>query len=162
MLCHDYCEEMQGIICLDTLKLELLNEANQMRKRAYLLPRDSMVHKLPMASNGEHQFAMYREEEQENKMYFVNSETKRIQNFWCIPSFSEILSLDAQIPEFQALNNKKLYQFDLGHPGECDDIGRPLLSEFAENKQILLLKSSVVCSSTNSSFSSPNGCPSAF
>ena len=66
-----------------------------MRKRAYLLPRDSMVHKLPMASNGEHQFAMYREEEQENKMYFFNPEQRRISNFWCIPSFSEILSLDA-------------------------------------------------------------------
>ena len=28
MLCHDYCEELQGVLCLDTLKLELLHESN--------------------------------------------------------------------------------------------------------------------------------------
>lgn len=53
-LAHDYCEEMTGAACLDTLKLELLHESNQMRRRAYLLPRESMVHKLPVAANGEH------------------------------------------------------------------------------------------------------------
>ena len=72
MLAHDYCEEMTGAICLDSLKLELLNESNEMRKRAYLLPRDSMVHKLPPARNGEHSFAMYREEDNEQKILFYD------------------------------------------------------------------------------------------
>ena len=62
MLCHDYCEEMQGAFCLDDLKLELLHETNEMRRRAYLLPRDAMVHKLPMPKHGEHQFAAYKED----------------------------------------------------------------------------------------------------
>lgn len=62
-LAHDFCEELSGTICLDALKLELLHETNEMRKRAYLLPRDSMVHKIPVANNGEHKFAMYYEED---------------------------------------------------------------------------------------------------
>ena len=41
---------------------ELLHETNEMRRRAYLLPREAMVHKLPMAKHGEHQFAAYKEE----------------------------------------------------------------------------------------------------
>ena len=35
MLCHDFCDEMLGTLCLDSLKLELLHETNEMRKRAY-------------------------------------------------------------------------------------------------------------------------------
>ena len=62
MLCHDFCEEMQGALCLDGLKLELLHETTEMRRRAYLLPREAMVHKLPMAKHGEHQYAAYKEE----------------------------------------------------------------------------------------------------
>ena len=53
-LAHDYCEELTGAICLDALKLVLMHETNEMRRRAYLLPKDSMVHKLPRAKNGEH------------------------------------------------------------------------------------------------------------
>ena len=53
-LAHDYCEELTGAICLDALRLELMHETNEMRRRAYLLPKDSMVHKLPKCKNGEH------------------------------------------------------------------------------------------------------------
>ena len=88
-LAHDYCEEMTGAACLDTLKLELLHESNQMRRRAYLLPRDSMVHKLPVAANGEHQYANYFEptvEEdalnpnptQSKKVLFYDEDRRRI------------------------------------------------------------------------------------
>jgi hypothetical protein len=42
------------MVCCDFLKLELLHETTEMRRRAYLLPRDSMVHKLPIAKHGEH------------------------------------------------------------------------------------------------------------
>ena len=62
-LAHDFCEEITGSICQDALRLELLAETNEMRRRAYLLPKDSMVHKLPVAKSGEHQFAAYCEED---------------------------------------------------------------------------------------------------
>ena len=51
-----------------------------MRKRAYLLPRDSMVHKLPISKNGEHQYASYKEDHGEDapKVQFFNSDSKKI------------------------------------------------------------------------------------
>lgn len=54
LLCHDYLEELSGQIALDTLKLELLHETNQMRLRAYLMPRDSRIHKINPPKYGEH------------------------------------------------------------------------------------------------------------
>lgn len=118
MLCHDFCDEMLGTLCLDSLKLELLHETNEMRKRAYLLPRDAMVHKLPMAKNGEHQFAAYREELKDDsyQIKFLNDETRKIQNYWAIPSFAEILTLDTQLQEFKAVNLAHIYNFELGDP----------------------------------------------
>lgn len=103
-LAHDYCEEMTGAICLDALRLELLYETNEMRKRAYLLPKDSMVHKLPNARNGEHQYAAYHEEDFSHKVLFYDDEQKKIQNFWAIPSFTEVCSIDNQLGVFSGLN----------------------------------------------------------
>jgi len=54
MLCHDFCEEVMGAVCLDSVRLELLQETDQLRKRAYLMPRDSMIFKLFPSENGEH------------------------------------------------------------------------------------------------------------
>lgn len=42
--------------------MELMNEVNQIRRRAYLLPRDAMVHKLPLPKHGEHSYVAYNEE----------------------------------------------------------------------------------------------------
>lgn len=118
MLCHDFCDEMLGAVCLDSLKLELLHETNEMRRRAYLLPRDAMVHKLPMAKSGEHQFAAYREEMKDDsyQISFLCEDTKKIQNYWAIPSFAEIMQLDPQLQEFKAANLAHLYKFELGDP----------------------------------------------
>jgi len=69
-LLQDYCTELTGATCMDTLRLELMLETSEMRKRAYLLPRDSMVHKLPVAKNGEHAYAAYFEEDHEQKVLF--------------------------------------------------------------------------------------------
>ena len=77
-LAHDYCEEMTGAICLDALRLELLHETNEMRRRAYLLPKESMVHKLPYARNGEHQYSAYQEEDFQHNIIFYDDEHKRI------------------------------------------------------------------------------------
>lgn len=61
MLCHDYCNDIAGQVYMDTIKMELFNEVNQIRRRAYLLPRDAMVHKLPPSHYGEHQYVAYNE-----------------------------------------------------------------------------------------------------
>ena len=63
---------------MDALRLEMLYETNEMRKRAYLLPRESMVHKLPSARHGEHQFAAYHEEDHGHKILFYDDEVKKI------------------------------------------------------------------------------------
>ena len=78
LLAHDYIEELQGAICLDTIRLELLHETNEMRRRAYLLPRESMVHKLPNAKNGEHCFAAYNESDHDFSIKFYNEDDRKI------------------------------------------------------------------------------------
>ena len=143
MLCHDYCEEMQGILCLDSLKLELLHETTEMRRRAYLLPRESMVHKLPFAKDGELQYAAYREEvkDESYQTYFFDKEAKRIGSYWAVPSFAEVMAIDWQLDQFKAANLAELYKFDLGDPsgGNTDDPDRPL-PEFYVNDQASLIK----------------------
>ena len=130
---------------MDTLRLELMLETSEMRKRAYLLPRDSMVHKLPVAKNGEHAYAAYFEEDHEQKVLFQDEDSKKIKNFWAVPSFAEILNTESQWSEFYNLNFKHLYQFDLGQPGVKDEYGSPILSEFAKISQKQLLKSRLPC-----------------
>ena len=118
-----------------------MHETTEMRKRAYLLPRDSMVHKLPVAKNGEHQFAAYSEEDNDQKILFFDDDLRKIQNFWAVPSYSEIMSIESGLSEFTKLNLGKLYKFDLGKPGEKDEYGRAILSEFIDNNQKSLVKS---------------------
>lgn len=65
-LLYDYSQEIMGNVFMDAIKMELLNEVNVLRKRAYLLPRDSMVHKIIEAKHGEHEFAYYKEEKKEH------------------------------------------------------------------------------------------------
>ena len=62
MLAHDFCTDVESQVYVDTIKMELFNEVNQIRRRAYLLPRDAMVHKLPVPRFGEHSYAAYNEE----------------------------------------------------------------------------------------------------
>jgi|LauGreDrversion4_2_1035121.scaffolds.fasta_scaffold1969604_1 hypothetical protein len=62
MLCHDYCSDVNSSLYLDSVRVELLNEINGIRRRAYLLPRDAMVHKIPQASFGEYTSAAYNEQ----------------------------------------------------------------------------------------------------
>lgn len=62
MLVHDYCSDVRSQLFIDCIKLELFNEVNQIRRRAYLLPRDAMVLKIPFPRFGEHTYAAYSEE----------------------------------------------------------------------------------------------------
>ena len=143
---------MTGATCLDTLKLELLHESNQMRRRAYLLPRDSMVHRLPVAADGEHQYANYFEpsnddddqnQAQKPKVLFYDEDRRRIQEFWAVPSFSEILQIESFATLFKGLNHNHLYQFDYGQAGQVDEFGEPILPEFAAVNQAKLAKERV-------------------
>lgn len=61
MLCYDYCQDVSSSHFMDTVKVELLNEVNQIRRRAYLLPRDAMLHKVPISKYGEFTCAAYNE-----------------------------------------------------------------------------------------------------
>ena len=77
MLCHDYCQDVTSSLYLDSVKVELLNEINSIRRRAYLLPRDAMVHKIPKANYGEYMSAAYNEQnylgsEEEQEWLFMD------------------------------------------------------------------------------------------
>ena len=111
-----------------------------MRRRAYLLPKDSMVHKIPVAKSGEHQFAAYNEEDNGQKVIFYDEDQRKISNFWAIPSFKEIFEIEIQQNIFATSNLANLYKFDLGDPSIKNEYGEPKLSEFAENNQRNLLK----------------------
>lgn len=77
-----------------------------MRKRAYLLPRDSRIHTLFPAKTGEHQYAAYSEEIADDTIYtpFFDTDLKKITNFFQIPSFKEIMNLDQQFTKFMHIN----------------------------------------------------------
>ena len=139
MLAHDYCEELTGAICLDTLRLELLHETNEMRKRAFLLPKNAMVHQLPRRKNGEHGYALYDVKDHGQNVIFYSQEDKKIQNFWAVPSFEEIFAIDQQIEQFNALNFKHLYQFNFGDHKKMNWYNMPTLSEFSEKSQKSLI-----------------------
>ena len=59
MLAHDFCEEINSIVCQDSLKMQLMHETNTMRRRAYLLPKDHMIHTIFPSQKGEHEFFHY-------------------------------------------------------------------------------------------------------
>ena len=49
---------------VDSIKLQMMYEADTLRKRMYMLPRESIFLDLDLPTQGEHQFANYNEEEQ--------------------------------------------------------------------------------------------------
>lgn len=59
MLCHDYCDDLGSQIASDCMRLELLNDTNLLRQRAYLLPKDSIIFKMPRPDFGEQYFSAY-------------------------------------------------------------------------------------------------------
>jgi len=67
VLCHDYCQEVLARIYCDSIKLQILHETDALRKRVYLLPRESMFLEVFPAKAGEHQFAAYNEDHAEKE-----------------------------------------------------------------------------------------------
>jgi len=106
ILCHDYCSDIESAVYLDAIRMELINETNSIRKRAYLLPREAMVHKLPLPKYGEHTLAAYSEEAHDagqndlKDWEFWNTENKKITEFWKLPDFYECCTLNMQLDEF--------------------------------------------------------------
>lgn len=106
LLCHDYCTDIENSLFLDGIRMELIQETNQIRRRSYLLPRESMVHTLPPAEYGEHQYASYREEvgnansEDSVYTYFWDTDKKQISDFWRLPNNYECCTLDLRLEEF--------------------------------------------------------------
>jgi hypothetical protein len=106
LLCHDYCTDIENSLFLDGIRMELIQETNQIRRRSYLLPRESMVHTLPPAEYGEHQYASYREEvgnansEDSIYTYFWDTDKKQISDFWRLPNNYECCTLDLRLEEF--------------------------------------------------------------
>lgn len=96
------------------MRVELMNEVNQIRKRAYLLPRHAMIHHLPISKYGEHTYAAYNEENYprpaEDLDEFWDSSTKRISNFWKIPDFWEIYTLQYDNLDFKT---RPLFRYEL-------------------------------------------------
>ena len=95
ILCHDYTQDMLARIFCDAIKLQILNETNILRKRVYLMPKESIFLQIPLPKYGEHEFAAYCEDPEENKLnpktLFYNPEDNKISNFWRLPSFKEVL-----------------------------------------------------------------------
>ena len=125
VMCHDFCEELQNNLSLDAIKLELLFEVNNMRRRAYLLPRDSMVLRLFCADAGEHQFANYKEDQVDQDavrdQFFFDETKKKIKDFWQLPNFKEIGNLTGNTKDFKEKNHKEIYKYFLGYVSDNID-----------------------------------------
>ena len=140
LLCHDYCTDIQSQIYLDSMRLELMNEVNQIRQRAYLLPRHAMVHSIPRSKYGESQYAAYCEpeptDEQLTKEWlFFDPAIKQITDFWTLPNNWEITTLQADVEKFQKLNGiTKLYQLK----ADNDENPLRLPDVFSDNQKSLL------------------------
>lgn len=124
MLAHDYCTDIESALYLDSIRMELINETNSIRKRSYLLPRDAMLHKLPLPRYGEHTYAAYSEENFHDSQNppldweFYNTEKREITDFWKLPDFYECCTLNLQLEDFQKKNLRKLYSYNLDFPDE--------------------------------------------
>ena len=117
MLARIYC---------DALKLQTLWETDSLRRRAYLLPRDSIFVEMFPSRSGEHAFAHYNEEAlyessglpSRDAMLFYNKSENRIANFWRLPSNKEVVEIDIDVEVFKKANMPQNLNYDLGVPAE--------------------------------------------
>jgi hypothetical protein len=97
--------------------MQLLHETAAMRKRAYLLPKEHMVHKLWPSVKGEHEFFHYNEQPEagseeakkaakllpgDKVFYSVN--TRQIADFWTVPLHDEVMAAGLQLEQFRTAN----------------------------------------------------------
>ena len=149
MLCNDFCEDIQSQLFIDSVKLELLSEVNQIRQRAYLLPRNSMILNIPVPVYGEHALAAYNEHKYrvtdpddrvpQSEPDFYDIVAGKILEFNRLPSFSECCIIRADLEDFQRTNLPRalysyLYQPDQAPPSP------DLTNLFDENQKALVKK----------------------
>lgn len=126
MLCTDYAQDVLARVYCDALKLQTLWETDSLRRRAYLLPRDSIFVEMFPSRSGEHAFAHYNEEAffesgglpSRDAMLFYNKAENRIANFWRLPSNKEVVEVDIDMEAFKKANMPQNLNYDLGVPAE--------------------------------------------
>lgn len=147
LLCHDYCSDVLARLCCDSIKLQLLDETDRLRKRAYLLPKDSMVLELFPPSSGEHQFAAYNEELKEgvqrDQTLFQSKSDNRIQSFWRLPPNHEVTSIPIDMTAFRAKNMPTVLNYALSAPTQRPELlcGDALARIRQRNQKLTLIES---------------------
>jgi hypothetical protein len=62
VMCHDYCRDILARVYCDAVKLQTLCEVDILRRRIYMLPRESIFLEMSTPRQGEYQSAAYRED----------------------------------------------------------------------------------------------------
>lgn len=65
-ICLDYSMDILSRVYCDAIKLQILRETDTLRKRIYLMPKESIFLEIPSPKYGEHEFAAYCVENQQN------------------------------------------------------------------------------------------------
>lgn len=110
MMCHDYCKDILSKVYCDSIKLQILVETDRLRKRIYMMPKDSIFLDLFPPKHGEHFFAAYNQDHIENLpttkegTVFYSQADNRIYNFWRLPTFQEVISLQIDHEAFKEAN----------------------------------------------------------
>jgi hypothetical protein len=82
VLSHDYCQDVLARVYNDSIKLQILYETDILRKRSYLLPKESGFLELEQPTQGEHQFAAYNAEETDKYGNPIDNSGKPPQLFY--------------------------------------------------------------------------------
>lgn len=101
ILCMHFCEDLLARVCNDSIKLQIMQQTNHLRKRANLLPRECAVFDITKPISGEVEFAAYACQEdiqpsQQRQSFFVEKE-QRIKSFRSIPSNKEVIEIQTDL-----------------------------------------------------------------
>jgi hypothetical protein len=150
VMCHDYCKDVLARVYCDAVRLQILSEVDNLRRRIYMLPKESIFLELSVPRQGEYQSAAYREEaadaaKSSNPNHkpltdkspvpaFFNQDENKVQSFWRLPTNTEILDLYLHMDKFKELNIPRSFDYDFGNANEDK------LTEFAGNNQLELIQ----------------------
>ncbi|CDW82479.1 UNKNOWN [Stylonychia lemnae] len=139
-LCQDYCTDVLADVYGDAIKLQLLLDCDQIRKRAYLLPKESLFIEIGPGEYGEFQCVNYQQENQNQgikQLKFLDKSKRKIKKYWKLPSNKEILRLPSTYDQVRQLDLKHLYQFDI----DLTSVNKKkLIPNFKKNNQHKILQ----------------------
>lgn len=125
VLCHDFARDVLCRVYCDAMKLQVLWETDQLRRRSYLLPRDSIFMEMFPSRSGEHAFAGYNEEAawenglpERAQQLFYNKEDNRVSNFWRLPNNKEVIDIEVDYAAFKRANLPDCFNYELGNASE--------------------------------------------